>query len=180
MTANTDRAAARAELLAAAYAAYYKADDDADNDRLADALDAVLADTDTLAAATGLERPETTLREWADKWAAQYPEHTFPKPDLTEAQALLSAGGITLDTIGAHLMRHVCRVMRDDADRLARESRPATDKQGTCGVCGQTVDLDPNTGWVLLDDHAIDGGFCRGGSTDPVSRATTEGDTDDH
>lgn len=40
-------------------------------------------------------------------WSEAYPLQVFPEPDLKKARALLEAGGITLDSISAHCMRHV-------------------------------------------------------------------------
>lgn len=44
-----------------------------------------------------------------DRWARAYPETVFPEPDLKRAHELLWAGGMTLDAISAHAMRHVVR-----------------------------------------------------------------------
>jgi len=41
------------------------------------------------------------------QWSEAYPLDIFPEPDLKKARALLEAGGITLDAISAHCMRHV-------------------------------------------------------------------------
>lgn len=40
------------------------------------------------------------------QWSEAYPLDIFPEPDLKKAQALLEAGGITLDAVSAHCMRH--------------------------------------------------------------------------
>jgi hypothetical protein len=40
-------------------------------------------------------------------WSEAYPLTVFPEPDLKKARALLEAGGMTLDSISAHCMRHV-------------------------------------------------------------------------
>lgn len=40
-------------------------------------------------------------------WSDAYPLDIFPEPDLKKARELLEAGGITLDAISAHCMRHV-------------------------------------------------------------------------
>lgn len=42
-----------------------------------------------------------------DQWSKAYPLTVFPKPDLKKARELLEAGGITLDSVSAHCMRHV-------------------------------------------------------------------------
>jgi hypothetical protein len=41
------------------------------------------------------------------QWSEAYPLDVFPEPDLAKARALLEAGGITLDAVSAHCMRHV-------------------------------------------------------------------------
>ena len=41
------------------------------------------------------------------QWSEAYPLDIFPEPDLKKARELLAAGGITLDAISAHCMRHV-------------------------------------------------------------------------
>ncbi len=41
------------------------------------------------------------------QWSEAYPLDIFPEPDLKKARDLLAAGGITLDAISAHCMRHV-------------------------------------------------------------------------
>src|SRR5882672_10004662 len=43
------------------------------------------------------------------QWSEAYPLDIFPEPDLIKARALLEAGGITLDAISAHCMRHVIK-----------------------------------------------------------------------
>lgn len=40
------------------------------------------------------------------QWSEAYPLEVFPEPDLKKARALLEAGGITLDSVSAHCMRH--------------------------------------------------------------------------
>jgi hypothetical protein len=45
----------------------------------------------------------TAIADWSDA----YPLDIFPEPDLVKARALLEAGGITLDAVSAHCMRHV-------------------------------------------------------------------------
>lgn len=41
------------------------------------------------------------------QWSEAYPLDIFPEPDLSKARELLAAGGITLDAVSAHCMRHV-------------------------------------------------------------------------
>jgi hypothetical protein len=38
-------------------------------------------------------------------WRDAYPTDVFPEPDLQKARELLEAGGMTLDSISAHIMR---------------------------------------------------------------------------
>jgi len=40
-------------------------------------------------------------------WSEAYPLDIFPEPDLEKVKELLKAGGITLDSVAAHCMRHV-------------------------------------------------------------------------
>ena len=53
-----------------------------------------------------LERYREAL-ERIEQWSEAYPTAIFPEPDLAKAAQLLEAGGITLDSISAHCMRHV-------------------------------------------------------------------------
>ena len=41
------------------------------------------------------------------QWSEAYPLSVFPEPDLKKARQLLEAGGVTLDSVSAHCMRHV-------------------------------------------------------------------------
>lgn len=52
------------------------------------------------------------------QWSEAYPLSVFPEPDLSKARELLEAGGITLDSISAHCMRHVI----DSVGRIAKEA----------------------------------------------------------
>lgn len=51
------------------------------------------------------------------QWSEAYPVDIFPEPDLKKARELLAAGGITLDAVSAHCMRHavngVGKIARD-------------------------------------------------------------------
>lgn len=47
-----------------------------------------------------------------------YPVDIFPEPDLKKVRELLAAGGITLDAVSAHCMRHVV----EGAGKIAREA----------------------------------------------------------
>jgi hypothetical protein len=52
------------------------------------------------------------------QWSEAYPLTIFPEPDLKRARELLEAGGITLDSISAHCMRHVV----EGVGKIAREA----------------------------------------------------------
>jgi hypothetical protein len=52
------------------------------------------------------------------QWSKAYPLTVFPEPDLKKARELLEAGGLTLDSISAHCMRHVV----EGVGRIAREA----------------------------------------------------------
>jgi hypothetical protein len=52
------------------------------------------------------------------QWSEAYPLDVFPEPDLKRARELLAAGGITLDAVSAHCMRHVV----EGVGRIAREA----------------------------------------------------------
>jgi hypothetical protein len=53
------------------------------------------------------DRYEEALQQIA-AWSDAYPPTIFPpSPDLAKARKLLEAGGLTLDAISAHAMRHV-------------------------------------------------------------------------
>jgi len=54
------------------------------------------------------------------QWSKAYPLEVFPEPDLVKARALLEAGGITLDSISAHCMRHVIEGVGKIADSALR------------------------------------------------------------
>jgi len=53
-----------------------------------------------------IERLEEALRQ-IEAWSRAYPLTVFPEPDLDKARKLLAAGGITLDAVSAHAIRHV-------------------------------------------------------------------------
>lgn len=52
------------------------------------------------------------------QWSEAYPLDIFPEPDLVKARALLEAGGITLDSVSAHCMRHVI----EGVGKIARDA----------------------------------------------------------
>ena len=55
------------------------------------------------------ERLETTIDalQQIAQWADAYPIDIFPEPEWHKGAELLQAGGMTLDAISAHCMRHV-------------------------------------------------------------------------
>lgn len=53
-----------------------------------------------------------------DSWSRAYPLEVFPEPDLKRARDLLAAGGVTLDAISAHCMRHVV----EGVGKIARDA----------------------------------------------------------
>lgn len=67
------------------------------------------ADAEEIARAFNNERIDdlTEALQSISQWADAYPLPIFPEPDLAKAAKLLNDGGITLDAISAHCMRHV-------------------------------------------------------------------------
>ncbi|MET4628426.1 hypothetical protein ABIB83_005459 [Bradyrhizobium sp. I1.8.5] len=53
-------------------------------------------------------------------WSEAYPLEVFPEPDLKKARQLLEAGGVTLDSVSAHCMRHVIMSVGEIAQRALR------------------------------------------------------------
>ena len=51
-----------------------------------------------------LDRYEEALHRIA-QWSRAYPLEVFPEPDLKRAHEVLTAHGMTLDAISAHVMR---------------------------------------------------------------------------
>jgi hypothetical protein len=64
-----------------------------------------------------LDRYEEALQRIVS-WSEAYPLDIFPEPDLKKAHELLQAGGITLDAISAHCMRHAV----EGVGKIAREA----------------------------------------------------------
>jgi hypothetical protein len=64
-----------------------------------------------------LDRCEDALQK-IEQWSEAYPLDIFPEPDWKRAAELLKAGGITLDAISAHCMRHVV----EGVGKIAREA----------------------------------------------------------
>jgi hypothetical protein len=59
--------------------------------------------------------------EQIEQWSRAYPLEIFPEPDLKRARELLEAGGMTLDAISAHAMRHVI----EGVGKIARDALEA-------------------------------------------------------
>jgi len=59
-------------------------------------------------------------------WSIAYPLDIFPEPDLKKARELLKTGGIPLDEVTAHAMRHVV----DGVGRIAREALDRREVKG--------------------------------------------------
>ena len=57
------------------------------------------------------------------QWAEAYPLDVFPAPDLLRAHALLQQGGMSLDSISAHVGRHIT----EGIGKIAREALDAAD-----------------------------------------------------
>jgi hypothetical protein len=55
---------------------------------------------------TALEDKTEALHK-IESWSRAYPLNIFPEPDWRKATELLEAGGITMDAVSAHCMRHV-------------------------------------------------------------------------
>ncbi|MCP5004956.1 MAG: hypothetical protein GY941_13630, partial [Planctomycetes bacterium] len=55
-----------------------------------------------------IEELQDTLTLIAE-WCEAYPLKIFPEPDLKKADKVLKENGITIDSIGAHAMRHVLK-----------------------------------------------------------------------
>lgn len=49
-------------------------------------------------------------------WCEAYPLDIFPEPDLKRAHEVLTANGMTLDSLSAHSMRHVLRGVKGIID----------------------------------------------------------------
>lgn len=63
------------------------------------------------------------------QWADAYPLDIFPEPDLKKAANLLKAGGITIDSVSAHVARHVIEgVGKIAREVLSRSPEPQTQK----------------------------------------------------
>ena len=67
-----------------------------------------------------IDRLETALHQIV-QWSEAYPVKVFPEPDWNKAAELLKAGGITLDAVSAHCMKHVI-------DEVGKIARAALDK----------------------------------------------------
>ncbi len=56
-----------------------------------------------------------------DTWAKAYPLEAFPKPDLKKAHEVLTAAGMTLDSISADNMRHVLDNIKEMVSEVLSE-----------------------------------------------------------
>jgi hypothetical protein len=61
------------------------------------------------------------------QWSEAYPYQVFPEPDWTKAAKLLEAGGISLDSISAHCMRHVVASVGAIASKALEEVKDDED-----------------------------------------------------
>lgn len=68
-------------------------------------------------AAEYIDDMENALRQIV-QWSEAYPLDIFPEPDLKKARELLAAGGITLDAVSAHCMRHVIQRVAEIAKEV--------------------------------------------------------------
>lgn len=74
------------------------------------------------------------------QWSEAYPLDIFPEPDLKKAHKLLQAGGITLDAISAHCMRHVVEgVGKIAREVLANKGEDRVMSQFECGTASAAV-----------------------------------------
>lgn len=71
----------------------------------------------TIAQQDRIDELEEALQR-IQQWSEAYPLDIFPEPDLKKARALLEAGGITLDAVSAHCMRHCI----EGVGKIAREA----------------------------------------------------------
>lgn len=75
----------------------------------------------------GLERPERTLRKYADEIEGWYPPDIFVPPtedDLRGIREALEASGRkggAMDALAAHMARHYCGVLRRKAAEIVAE-----------------------------------------------------------
>jgi hypothetical protein len=58
------------------------------------------------------------------QWSEAYPLKVFPEPDWEKARELLEAGGITMDAVSAHCMRHVV----EGVGNIARSALSSADR----------------------------------------------------
>lgn len=58
------------------------------------------------------------------QWSEAYPNDIFPEPDWERARKLLEAGGITMDAVSAHCMRHVI----EGVGKIARSALSPADR----------------------------------------------------
>ena len=76
----------------------------------------------TLAKRVGemIER-DAKLKVWLNEWLRMYNTDIFPEPDLKKAATVLKDNGLTIDSLSAHMGRHILtRVI----ERLANPPEP--------------------------------------------------------
>ncbi len=64
------------------------------------------------------------------QWSRAYPLTVFPEPDLKKVRELLEAGGITLDSVSAHAMRHVVEGVGEIARKALGATLGSHDEEG--------------------------------------------------
>ena len=64
-----------------------------------------------------IDRYEEALHR-IKSWSEAYPLEVFPEPDLKRAHEVLTAHGMMLDAISAHVMRHAVK----GVGKIAREA----------------------------------------------------------
>ncbi len=57
-------------------------------------------------------------------WSEAYPLDIFPEPDWAYARVLLGRGGISIDAVSAHCMRHVI----EGVGKIARDALLVVDE----------------------------------------------------
>lgn len=82
----------------------------------------VVSDGDATDRADDLEEALQRIVQWSEA----YPIDIFPEPDLKKARELLASGGITLDAISAHCMRHIV----EGVGKIARDALNADEDDG--------------------------------------------------
>jgi hypothetical protein len=73
------------------------------------------------------KRFEEALRRLL-QWSEIYSRNVFPEPDWEKAGELLKAGGISIDVIRLHCMRHVMERVGEIAREALAEPPAASDR----------------------------------------------------